>query len=323
MHLIRPYFLLLIVPAIWLVWMFGRNHHKNNQWKNVCDLHLLKHLTITNPSQRRKWPLFVFALSLLLAIFALTGPSWKKIDMPVFNSRSPLIILLDLSYDMTARDIKPSRLARAKYKIIDLLKARKGGQTALLAFTKEPFVVAPLTEDVKTIVNLMQVLKPNIMPVQGHDLDSALKKSGAMIQQSGGRNGHVLIVTNQAGSKKSLAQARKLYDEGISVSVLGVGSKAGAPAVDGKGKLIRKSDGNLYMSKIDTAGLKKLAKAGGGVYQTITSDNKDVSNLLSETTSHQDAYKSKLLAQLWQDEGHWFILLLLPFAALAFRRGYL
>lgn len=318
-HFIRPDMFYLFIPVGFLIILMLRSGHHIGQWQQVCDAHLLKHLSINMPGKHNKWPVWIFAFGLSLAVLSMAGPSWRKMQVPVFSDKAPLVILLDLSNEIMAKDIQPTRLARAKYKIIDLLKARKSGQTALIAFTSEAFVVSPLTEDGKTIVNLLQVLEPKIMPVHGRNIKKALAKATDMIQQAYVQRGQILLITNRVDQK----DYAKL-DSGFHISVLGVGTLNGAPLTNSNGQLLKDDYNNLRISKLDAPSLKRLAKAGGGVYQAMTADNSDVDKLTNVfKVNAKDPKESKMQAQLWQDEGHWFILMLLPLMLIVFRRGYL
>ena len=78
-------------------------------------------------------------------------------------------MVLDLSYSMNSEDLAPSRLARARQKMLDLLVQRKEGQTGLIAYAGDAHIVTPLTDDTPTIANLLPALAPDMMPVPGSD----------------------------------------------------------------------------------------------------------------------------------------------------------
>lgn len=143
----------------------------------------------TPSSSRRKPALILLLLLFSLVIFALAGPAFEKRPQPVFKAQSALVILLDLSRSMDAEDIKPSRLNRARYKINDILKQRKEGQTALIAYAADAFVVSPLTDDADTITAQVPALETHIMPAQGSRLDLALQKARALFINGGQNKG--------------------------------------------------------------------------------------------------------------------------------------
>src|SRR5581483_4192707 len=121
--------------------------------------------------------------------------------------------------------------------------------------------------------------------------------------------------------------ARRAHAAGVRVSVLGIGTEHGAPVVLQQGGFLRKdADGNILMPKLDTAGLASVAASGGGRYVTYTADANDLDRLLEPLAAAPDASaQTQTLAQTarFLDRGPWFVLLLLPLAALAFRRGWL
>jgi Ca-activated chloride channel homolog len=83
----------------------------------------------------------------IVAAVALAGPAWNRVELPVFRSDRAMVIALDLSRSMDAQDLTPSRLARARLKILDILERRASGQTALVVYSANAFTVTPLTTD--------------------------------------------------------------------------------------------------------------------------------------------------------------------------------
>ncbi|MEI7995113.1 MAG: VWA domain-containing protein, partial [Methylococcaceae bacterium] len=149
-HFIRPYWLLAFIPFVVIVALMLRNKLSHGNWSAVCDAELLPYLLQEKAVNQSRWSLTTGAIAALLVIIALAGPTWQRLPSPVFRNESALVIALDLSRSMDAEDIKPSRLIRARYKIADILKQRKDGQTALLVYSGDAFTVTPLTDDNET-----------------------------------------------------------------------------------------------------------------------------------------------------------------------------
>jgi len=126
--------------------------------RNYCRFYW--RATLETTGQQYVWS----GLAAWLTIIALAGPTWQRLPSPAFRNESALIIALNLSASMDAADIKPSRIAKARYKIADLLKQRKDGQTALLVYGGDAFTVTPLTSDVATISSQLEALTTDIMP---------------------------------------------------------------------------------------------------------------------------------------------------------------
>ena len=92
-----------------------------------------------------------------------------------FTARDARVIVLDLSNSMLAQDLKPDRLTQARYRLADLLRGTTEGQTGMVAFAGDAFVVSPLTSDMNTISNLLPALRPDIIPVAGSRANLALE----------------------------------------------------------------------------------------------------------------------------------------------------
>ncbi len=313
-HFIRPYSLFLLIPLACLLLALWSQKGKGSSWTKYCAKHLIP-FVIKQKKERSSIGFLFFAIMSTLLIFSLAGPSWEQIALPLAKSTSDLVIALDLSPSMLAEDIKPSRYKRALYKIEDLLAKRSEGQTALIVFTDEAYVVSPLTTDTKTIVSLLSAIDPSIMPTHGLKHQAAIDKAAELLSQAGTtKNGKVLLLT--ADSTLFSTDAK------IAVSVLGVGTEQGAPIPRGEMGFVKDSKGNVVITKVDIANLGKQAKASGGIFSLITADDADLQSILSclktsEMTNAADAsiYKKD------KDMGVWLVLLALPLAAFILRQG--
>ena len=115
------------------------------------------------------------ALSGILLAIAATGPTWSKLPNPLVAETAPLVVALKVTPSMETPDLAPSRLERAKFKILDLIEARAGARTALVAYSGTAHRVSPLTEDPNILRPLLQGLTPKVMPVEGDDAGAALQ----------------------------------------------------------------------------------------------------------------------------------------------------
>ena len=325
-HFLRPYWLLALLPIALVLWRFAQQQAASRSWRAVCDARLLPHLLTDVSIKQRRWSVFLLALLLLLSVLSLAGPVWKKIPQPVFRQQSALVIALDLSRSMDASDIKPSRLARARLKIIDILRRRKEGQTALLVYAADAFTVSPLTEDSNTIVALDKTLTTDLMPEQGSRPDRALELAVRLLHQAGIPHGNVLLVTDGINPSQVDDLAKQVTSAGHRLSVLGVGTKDGAPITNSGGGFVKDQRGNIVIPKLNTAALAQLARQGGGHFHVLSADDSDIDAILAglgNEHSQAKANATSFIADEWQEEGPWLLLLVLPLAALAFRRGYI
>ncbi|GJL58220.1 MAG: hypothetical protein NPIRA03_10770 [Nitrospirales bacterium] len=324
-HFLRPEWLWGLLPLFGLFLLIARKGATGQIWESVCDAHLLPHLLVGTEGATRRLPLVLLGSGWIVAVCALAGPVWSQLPQPVFRAESALVMVLDLSRSMDVQDVAPSRLTRAKHKILDMLKARKEGQTALVVYAGESFVVSPLTNDANTIVTLVQSLETELMPVQGSRTDLALQKAHELLQQVGQASGDVLLLTDGEGDPATLKVVDKLRSLGVRVSVLGVGTVDGAPIPE-TGGFLKDQDGAVVIPKLDIPSLQALAQAGGGYYATVTADDQDINRVFPSVVPRRGLSSSTSehrTTDLWREEGPWLVLLLLVLALPAFRPGWL
>ncbi len=322
-HFLRPAWLLTFLPlAIFLSW-FVRQRFELLRWQQVIDPALAPHMLIFTGTRSRRRLAALLAVAGALMIAALAGPVWQRAPQPVFRNLEALVIVLDLSASMNVADLKPSRLERARYKINDILRKRADGQTALVAYAANAYVISPLTDDVNTIINLLPALSTELMPQQGSRADRGLEKASQLLRQAGAPTGRILLITDAVDPEQATPAVQQLAANGIRISVLGVGTDDGGP-IPGRGGFVTKSDGSIVIAELDSTGLAKLAREGDGAYRQMTADDSDIDNLLESMTANPDATEATgLQTDSWREEGPWLLLPLLPLAALAFRRGVL
>lgn len=326
-HFQHPEWLLALIPAALLLWLMYRPVSQDTPWKKVIDPVLQPLFLSVSHGKSTQWVLGLLGLGWLLAVLAMADPVWQQYPRPVVQSSNAHVIVLDLSRSMEIGDLKPSRLNRARFKINDILQQKEEGQIGLVAFAGDAFTVSPLTRDADTIRALLPSLTPSLMPVQGSRVDLGLLKAGELLKQAGLSQGQILLIadgTDKLDGKLAINAAKQLKAEGYSVSVLGVGTRMGGPipnATDPQGKPI--------VVKLDEQNLQAVAKAGHGTYRLIQGSDADINTLLAAsdklTLNQQSSstVNTDMKSQDWKSQGPLFILLLLPFAALAFRRGWL
>ncbi|MEE9397255.1 MAG: VWA domain-containing protein [Methylococcales bacterium] len=303
-----------------------KNKYNQSNWKSVCDPNLLPFILEQKSGKQRRWPVAAVSLGGIIAIFALAGPSWERISIPVFQNQSALVIVLDLSRSMDTTDVKPSRLIRARYKIADILESRKDGQNALIVFAGESFVVTPLTDDGATILNQLSALDTSLMPSQGGNVATALTKAKNLFQQAGLNRGKIILITDEVSLDRDIKVVKRMKSGNFNISILGVGTPEGAPIAVPNGGFLKDSGGNIIIPRLNVQALKRMANAGGGIYRTLSTNSSDIEALLAEmkpwTSSGSKASDSGQLEQ-WEDGGFWLVLALLPLGLLVFRKGYL
>ena len=324
-HFLQPLWFLALLPLLALLWSLRKPGDQDNAWRRVCDAGLLPYLLTRPDSRASRLPLWLLAGGWLLGVVALADPVWEQQPQPVFRNEAARVVVLDLSNSMFSPDLKPSRLVRARYKVADILDQELDGQTALVVFAGDAFAVTPLTNDGETIRALLSPLEPGLMPSQGSRVDLGLQKAGHLLRQAGALRGDIFVITDGYEDERALDAAAVLKETGYRVSVLGVGTEAGAPIPVAGGGFLRDNRDEIVLPGLDTQALQSLAAAGGGRYATISNDQADIKQLLQTYTPgvNEVTTSTDHTTDTWRSHGALIILLLLPLAALAFRRGWL
>jgi Ca-activated chloride channel family protein len=327
-HFLRPLWLLLAPVGAWLIWQLLRGRADGGGWRSVVEPSLRPYVLAEPEVLRDSRLALVAALAAwLLAVVGLAGPAWERLPVPAFRSDEALVVALDLSRSMDAGDVEPSRLARAKLKLLDLLERRAAGQTALVVFSTHAFTVTPLTTDTRTISALVSAVDSNIMPTQGGSIAAGLTKAAMLLEQTGLSRGDILLITDSEVDDAGLEVAGELARDGYRVSVLAVGTNQGAPIPRAEGGFVTDADGQVVIPQVDAASLQRLAAAGGGRYAALASNDRDLDALFPPTlpleVALDDAAGEQYEADVWLDRGLVLVVLLLPLLALSFRRGWL
>ncbi|MBT37732.1 MAG: hypothetical protein CL938_04190 [Deltaproteobacteria bacterium] len=300
-HFLRPawlFALALLVPALWAAL---RQRRSAGAWRRVCDPELLRHLVVDGGGRSSRTVPAVFAVAWTAACLALAGPTWERLPQPAFKEPVQTVLALSLAPSMNARDVAPTRLARARYEALDVLE-RVEGAAGLVIFAEEPYPVTPLTDDPSVIASQVPLLESRLMPGRGAHVGRAIDQARELLTQAGAAQGRVLLLGDGLGDvpEAALEAAQRAEAAGYPVSVLGIGGDAEA--------------------------LEALAEAGGGRFASVRADDSDLDYLLGGGSGSASllatAQQSGLKADAWNDVGAWLVLLPLLLVPLAFRRGW-
>ncbi len=287
-HFSEPLWLLLLGLPLLLRWLPHRVYslHREERLRHYADSHLLPHLLVQGHlgtgSERSltHWN-WVWALGVL----AMAGPRWDYHDIDLYQPGSDLVVLLDLSRSMEVADVKPTRSARARQEIDDLLRLKSGLRVGLVGFASVAHVIAPITDDIQTLHNLLPSLSPELVRLPGSRLSSALERAKRLLggQPPGGQQTLLVISDGDFDEPDLEGQVRQLQANGIRLFTLGVGTSQGGevPLPQGAG-FIKDYAGNPIHSSLNELQLRDLAGAGGGSYIRAEYHDDDTRALLKQ-----------------------------------------
>ena len=212
---------------------------------------------------------------------------------------------------------------RARYKIIDIVKARKQGFTGLVVYGGEAFTVSPLTEDGNTIASLVPTLNPALLPSYGSNTEDAIATAIELINNGGYQQADLLLITDGVDRSAFGDISAQLSQSNYRLHILGVGTSEGAPIPMGNGNFVKDQNNSIILPRLEASSLRQLADLGKGNYFSLSSDDSDIKSITNAVA--QDFPNTTELDDrafdLWEDRGFWLIILLIPLLLASFRKG--
>ena len=325
-HFLRPEWFIALAPLMLLVFLIRKTTAKQSGWQSVIPSHLYQYMVIGKNEMCAKPPMWMLAFVWIISVIALAGPTWERLPQPVYQLKMGHVIVIDMSLSMRATDMTPDRLTRAKYKAIDLVNAIGEGEMGLVAYAGDAFVISPLTEDAGNITTLIPSLSPEIMPVPGSDPLLGIESASELLTNAGYNSGMIYWITD--GIELEQQQELQEYVASIpfTVNALTVGTSEGAPIRQQSGELLKDFTGSIVIPKLNEGAVKGVVKTSGGRFESFTSNDTDIDalasvSLLDKSDSEENEEESNLQGDQWKEVGPYLLLILLPFATFAFKRG--
>ena len=325
-HFLRPIWLLALIPVLLFFVAMWRVNSVVTAWDKAIDKNLLPYLLDRSKNASQRTPLILLFAAWALSILALAGPVWEQLPQPVQKKEDALVIVFDLSLSMFAPDHSPNRLDLAKRKLRDILALREEGQTALVVYAGDAHTVTPLTDDVVTIEALVPSLSPNIMPLFGSKPVEAIELAIGLLDGTDANRGKVLLMTDGiSGFDEELLITEQFADNDYELLIMGIGTEEGAPIRTNDGNFLTDEAGALIIPTLNKNVLQSLANRVSGRYHDIQLADSDLAYLLSDFELLDDDQMSDVEEKfdVWYEFGPWMLLLVLPIAAMSFRRGWL
>ena len=325
-HFLRPLWLLALIPVLLFFFAMWRVNSVVTAWDKAIDKNLLPYLLDRSKNASQRTPLILLFAAWALSIFALAGPVWEQLPQPVQKKEDALVIVFDLSLSMFAPDHSPNRLDLAKRKLRDILALREEGQTALIVYAGDAHTVTPLTDDVVTIEALVPSLSPNIMPLFGSKPVEAIELAIGLLDGADASRGKVLLMTDGIrGFDEELLITEQFAGNDYELLIMGIGTEEGAPIRTNDGEFLTDEAGALIIPTLNKNVLQSLANRVSGRYHDIQLADSDLAYLLSDFELLDGEQMSDVEEEfdIWYEFGPWLLLLVLPIAALSFRRGWL
>jgi len=244
---------------------------------------------------RRLWRHAVLALAWLLFAMAMAGPRMAEADYDQDKENyTELMVVLDVSRSMTARDVAPGRLERAKLELHDLIARSERLKIGLVLYAARPHLMTPPTDDKSVLRHDLQVLRYGLLPTEGSNLQRAIEFAAKHFTSDQSARALLLVTDGEIPTNDATAQARlddtvtRLAQQGIALYALGIGTPEGAPLLAQQGGWLRYRN-EAVVSRLHEDRLQTLAVLGNGSYATVTDTDAEWRELYDQNIKYLHA----------------------------------
>ena len=256
----------------------------------IGDRHLLDRLTATVDRRGRTAKHAALVAAVVLLVTALARPQFGSRVETVRREGQDIVVALDLSASMTAEDMAPNRLDRAKFAIADLIGRLEGDRVGLVAFAGEAFVQSPLTSDYGAATLFLNAMDPDMISVQGTNLGQAVAVALDAFADTDRRHRVLVLITDGEDHEGEVEDALdRAVEAGVRIYTVGIGSTEGVPIpeLDAAGRpqgFKRDGDGTVVTTQLDEATLRTMAERTGGLYYRASPAGAELEALAAEVT---------------------------------------
>ncbi|WP_040481577.1 VWA domain-containing protein [Luminiphilus syltensis] len=319
-HFIRPEWLALAPVLMTLWWLVRQRIRERRQAATVVAPHLQSALTVDQGSSQRWFLIDHLTLLALCLVFATAGPTWSQQNSPWFEETAPMVIAIEVSDSMRSNDLLPTRLDRARFKVMDLLALRAGAPTALIAYAGSAHIVMPPSKDIAVITPFLESLDPAIMPEPGTRADRVMPLATSILGAEAAAG--TLLFINDGFEPLDIDALAEFAatPETPSMSALVLGSDEGGVALLPDGTAVTQVGGGLLDTRVDSTVLNRVTKAAGVQVVRSTVGDRDIQRILRASESNLRAAEDP--DAQWKDQAWWLLWPALLLSLLLFRRGW-
>lgn len=263
---------------------------------------LLANLLTSHSPVRRAIKNSLLVLGLVGLSLSMARPQWGETTEISQALGEDILFLVDCSKSMLATDVRPNRLQRARFAILDFVQKHGRGRVGLVAFAGEAFIQCPLTFDYDAFRESLMSMDEKTIPVPGTDIGRALDEGARAMEKNERRKVLILVTDGEDLEKKGVAKASALADNNIVIYTIGVGTTAGSPIqlVNDRGvpEIMRDANGQVVLSQLDEVTLSEIATATHGSYHPLGNMGEglsDVRRLVENSTNSKDVTRMRKL----------------------------
>lgn len=269
-----PFFLLLFI--LYQLW-------RRKAIKRIGDARLVKALSKNHSSAKTLFKNCFLVLAFAFGCIALANPRIPDENSPELRKGIDIVIALDVSNSMKARDIAPDRLSRAKQFVSRLIENLQDDRMGLVVFAGNAYAQMPLTFDREAAKLYVAAADPASITAQGTSIGEAFEKAELLFGEETERFKSIILITDgETHDENAMDQLKDLAQRGVMVNTIGLGSPEGSTIVDTAGNVKTDASGQRVISKLNEQVLQDIAKATNGVYVHLQSSDETVKQVMTQ-----------------------------------------
>jgi len=314
MHWGTPLYLnfLLLVPILIIFFIFaGINRRKTIE--RFGDAAIVERLFLSKSTVKERVKRIFMVIAMSFLILALAGPQIGARLTMTKRYGVDIMIAIDTSSSMLAEDIKPNRLEKAKLEISSLIDKLKGDRAGILTFAGDSFMQCPLTLDYSAAKMFLSIIEPGMMPRPGTAIGDAIKKAAEGFTKKERKHKVLIFLTDgEDHNTNPVDAANEAKKEGIIIYTIGIGTSKGEPipVLDETGKIKeykKDKNGEVVMTKLDEAMLRKIALITDGKYYHATANEFELDKIYDEISKMEKKELSNRLFTQYEDRFQYFL----------------
>jgi len=300
---------LILIPMliVFYVWVFKRKKKLLIRFGKIESVRKLISQVSYGAQYIKAILLIIIAL---LLVFVLARPQYGAIQRPIIQRGVDIMIAIDVSNSMLARDITPNRLARAKEQLRNLIHRVKGDRIGIIAFAGDAFIACPLTLDKGLAADILDSIDTKTVPIQGTAIGDAIRMAMRAYERSG--QGHkvlILLTDGEDHEGAPLEAAKEAAKSGIIIYAIGIGSERGELIPLEGGKYKEDRSGHKVTSKLDFTILQKIAlSTGGKAVKANPTGDLELDIIYSDISTLDKKLQQSRTYTLYEDRFQWILL---------------
>lgn len=278
-------YLFILIPILIGGFLYLNIRKRKDVLKLGDKLPLIKQMMPELSLKRSYLKFWIVLIAIGLGIVVLARPQFGTKADKVEKKGIELVVALDVSNSMLAEDVNPSRLAKAKQLLTQIINERRNDKIAIVVFAGDSYIQLPMTADTQSAKLFLESINTNMVPVQGTAIGAAIDMSMSCFTSNEDMGKAIVLITDGETHEGDAEKAAKeAASKGVHVNIVGIGSTEGAyiPVAPGSRDVKKDTKGNPVVTKLNEEMCMAIAKAGEGLYTHADNSNKAFKDLQAE-----------------------------------------